>query len=114
MKRTLTVLTTLALVLGLVAMPAAAQGPPEHGHVLLLGVETVPNPDYPAAGPPVFVTGFRKCVDIANARPLPLHVHHDTIHMGHAGHALRSAGHLVVPLAPLTPYTSCADIEAEL
>jgi hypothetical protein len=86
------------LVAGL-AGPAQAEGhygpPPPHGHMLVLGVEY-------RGGEPV---GFRKCVDLAAGRPLRLNAHHAHSHTGAAGQALRNAGHLVIPTAPLTPLT---------
>ena len=118
MKRTLTLVVALAMMLGLMAVPSVAEGPPEHGHLLLVGADFEPNPDHdpddPSTGPPYIVHSFDKCVEVANAQPLKVHVHHDTIHLGRAGEALRSAGHLTVPLWPLTPFHGCADVEAFL
>lgn len=115
MKRTITLVAAVAMMLGMMAMPALAQGPPQHGHVLLLHADFEVNPDHdpmdPASGPPYIVHGFEKCVEIANARALRVHVHHHSIHQGRAGEALRGAGHLTVPLAPLSPYDNCADLE---
>lgn len=116
--RTAAVLAAALLPLSLLPAMAGASGPPDHGHAMLHHVEMVPNPGYnpndPTSGPPVFVTDYSRCVDLANARKLPLHVHHDNIHTGAAGAAIRDRSpHLVIPLAPLTDYESCADIDAE-
>lgn len=115
MKRTIVLVAALAMTMAMTAMPAAAQGPPEHGHVLLLGADFEKNeqhvPGDPSSGPPYFVYDFDKCVEIADARPLRVHVHHHSIHQGRAGEALRGAGHIVVPLSPLSPYQGCEDLE---
>jgi hypothetical protein len=72
--------------------------------MLVLGLE------FDEHGEPV---GFRRCVDLAAGLALPLHAHHDTIHLGRAGEMLRSkAGNFVVPTAPLTPFNNCADLVA--
>lgn len=110
MKRVIVLLGALAM-LAMLASPAAANGLPQHGHVMLIGADFTANPAYPA-GPPWLISGFDKCVDIANGNALKLNAHHSTIHQGRAGEALRSAGHLVVPLSPLTGFESCADVEA--
>ena len=111
MRRTITLLSALVLMLAMTALPAAAQEAPEHGHVLLVGADFEANP---GPGSPWIVHSFHKCVEIANARPLGVQAHHHTIHQGRAGEALRGAGHLTVPLSPLTGFTSCADVEAAL
>ena len=50
------------------------------------------------------LVGFRKCVDLAAGRTVPLHAHHEHIPTGTAGAALsEKAGHWVIPGAPLTP-----------
>jgi hypothetical protein len=99
-------LTAMLLAFGLLAAPVAAHdghhdswgpmGP--HAHALLLHATTVPNPDYPQAGPPVFAIAWERCVDLAGGEALPKSVHHQGIHTGKAGAALRErAGHIVVP-----------------
>jgi hypothetical protein len=118
MKRMLSLFAVLAMVLGTIAMPAAAdqhdQGPaPLHGHMLVQrpieDIITIEGVDYYAA------VGFRKCVDLAAGRALPLHAHHHGIHTGNAGMALAErAGHATVPTAPLTPWANCAELEAAL
>jgi hypothetical protein len=44
---------------------------------------------------------------VAAGKALPVHVHHDGLHAGTAGDALRNAGHFPVPTAPLTPWKTC-------
>ena len=108
MFRTAAVLgATTALVLGASAGPAQADveaGPlPEHGHVLVLGLEFGDDR----------VT-FRKCIDIAAGQALPLTAQHQNVHFGHAGEALfTKAGHAFVPVAPFPgiPFANCADLE---
>lgn len=99
----------LTLTAGAIAVAGAASAdegpsgpPPVHGHMLVLGLEF--GPDGPT---------FRKCIDIAAGKALPVHVHHDGLHAGTAGDALRRAGHFPVPTAPLTRWSGCADLEAE-
>lgn len=99
------VLAAGALTAGLAAgAPALAAGPdgppPPHGHILVLGVEV------DAAGE---WADFRRCVDIADNQPLPLHAHHAHLHRGRAGDALRGAGNWPVPTAPLTPWSNCEE-----
>jgi hypothetical protein len=99
---------------GAMASPASAQEFPPHGHLLLIGadVEWVePEPGQP----PYRIHGFERCVELANARPLPLRAHHERVHFGRAGQALIAAGHQVVPLSPLFPgINSCDDLAANL
>ena len=100
----MTLLTALALMLGVFAGVASADEEiPPHGHMLLQGVEGTPE-------------GFtyRKCVDLAHNQALPLHAHHATLHTGTAGEALfANAGHVAFPTAPITPVRDCAHL-AEL
>ena len=109
-KRTLTV-TLLAgglLVGGLTGL-SAADGPPEHPHMLVQRPEIGMTEDGPA------VVGFRRCVDLAANQPLRNNAHHDHIHDGHPGDMLtQRAGHVVVPGPPLTEYTNCAVLESKL
>lgn len=90
----------------LTAQPAMAHddGPPPHGHMLILGLEL------DERGSP---TGFRKCVDIAANRPVPLHAHHAGLHTGRAGTALQEAGHYTLATAPLDDWDDCADLIAD-
>jgi hypothetical protein len=84
--------------LAVLSPPAAAHGPPAHPHVLLLHAE------WTGSGPSTQILSYERCVDLANGRSLPNPVHHDTVHEGRAGAALRSAGHLVVP------FRTCSDL----
>lgn len=114
--RLLALLAAALLLLAVLPHGAEAQGPPEHGHVLLLHATTVPNDGYPEAGPPVFFVDYERCVELANGRALTNRAHHTGAHTGRAGQALREqAGHLVVPLAPIGPptWTGCAAIDEE-
>lgn len=81
--------------------PAQADGPPLHGHMLVLGVKYV-------GGEPV---GFRKCVEMAGGREVGLNAHHENSHTGRAGEALGAAGNAVVPTAPLSPIEDCAHLK---
>lgn len=108
MKRTFTLISVLALMLGLLAGPAAAKPPgadvPRHGHILVLHV------GYDEGGEPV---SYGKCVDLAGGRPNS-HAHHGTLHQGPAGEGLLRAGHEVVPTqgeGPFAglPWRNCAE-----
>ncbi len=108
MKRT--VAATAALLLGLsgtlLAGTAASQEFPEHGHLLLTGLE------YDAEGEPI---GYKKCRELANGQALRLNAHHDHLHFGKAGDAQwNKAGNAVVPLAPFfdLPWTNCEEFAA--
>ncbi len=109
-KRTLTV-TLLAgglLVGGLTGL-SAADGPPEHPHML------VQRPEIGMTEGGLAVVDFRRCVDLAANQPLRNNAHHDHIHTGTAGEMLtQRAGHVVVPAAPLTSYENCADLSEAL
>ena len=106
MRSTTAVLAATAAAALTLTVPGAAQAdgtvaPPEHGHMLVLGLE------FGDHG-----VRYRKCVDIAAGRALPLHVHHDGLHAGTAGDALRDAGHFPLPTAPLSPWKNCAELVA--
>jgi hypothetical protein len=92
-RRVAAVTTGAALAMGMLAAPAAAHGPPAHTHALLLHAV------WEGSGPSTEIHSYERCVDVANGRTLPNHVHHDTVHEGRAGAALNHAGHLVVPFA---------------
>lgn len=104
-------LTVLATAVGLAATSVTvAQAdehdggpPPRHGHLLVTGIE------FDDTGEPV---SFKKCRLLANGRELPLNAHHAHIHTGRAGEALWGAGNAAVPLAPLAPWSTCAEFEA--
>ena len=85
-RRVTTALLGAALAVGMLATPAAADTSQSHAHALLLHVD--------------FASGFsyERCVDLADAEPLRKnHAHHDSVHEGVAGNALKKAGHVVVP-----------------
>lgn len=95
----------LALTAGLTSPATAAPPPRHHGHLMLIGAE------WTGSGPTTVVTSFRHCVTLAAGEALPMNAHHSNVHRGRAGEALAEAGNLVVPLAPLSPYTGCASFE---
>lgn len=111
MKRRLTLLVGVLFVLAMMAGPAAAQVP-DHGHMLIQD----PVVEFLEEGPlgtGVYLTGFRKCVDLAGGSSITLKGHHSNVHMGTAGEMLFAhAGHAVVPTADLVPWEDCADLEA--
>jgi hypothetical protein len=102
-KRLMGVAVAAAGVVGL-AIPAAADEVPRHGHVKLLGVDEA--------------TGtYRRCIDYPAGRGNSWKAHHYSIHKGTAGEALYlSAGHAVIPTneiaggAPVLP-ANCADVD---
>ena len=110
-------LAAIMLVLGVVligqTVGAAAdehESPfPEHPHVMLIGAEV----DFSGEEPQLL--GVRKCVDLAGGNALRLHAHHDHIHFGTAGGALRTnTTNVVAPTAPFpgVPWTDCASLLA--
>lgn len=103
MKQSVVVVLTFAIAALVAAAGVAfAEEPlPPHPHMLVLHLEF-------ENGQPV---GFGKCIDVAAGRSVPLHAHHDHIHTGRAGQALSSAGHAVIPGAPVTPWANCAELE---
>lgn len=112
MKRFGVILVLMGLVVG-VAPAVAQEEDPDHAHMLVqrpeIGVVDVDGELWIAA------VGFRKCVDLAANRPIPLNAHHAHVHTGKAGEMLETkAGHAVVPTAPLTPWANCAALEAAL
>jgi hypothetical protein len=110
MRNTTAILAAAAALTLTVAGAAQADetpGPPEeHGHMLVLGLQFGDGGPFGPGGP----VGYRKCVDVAAGKALPLHAHHGGLHAGRAGDALRNAGHFPVPTAPLTPFENCADL----
>jgi hypothetical protein len=103
MKRAFVALLSAGVMVAVLGGPAVAHHheTPRHPHMLVLGVQF-------QGGEPV---GFRKCVDVAGNRALPLNAHHDHLHTGRAGQALfMNAGHVVVPGAPITPWRNCAEL----
>jgi hypothetical protein len=106
LRRTITLVAALAMMLGLFAGTAAAQprgaDVPKHGHMLVLHVEGEEGQET-----------YGKCVDLAGGRHNS-HAHHGTVHQGPAGDALERAGHATVPTrgeGPFAgiPWTNCAE-----
>ncbi len=111
MRRLLVLLAVIA-VLGIVVAHDHG-GTPDHPHML------VQKPQFDVIfiddEPYVAVVGWRKCVDLAGGRTVPLNAHHDGIHTGRAGQALfENADIWVVPGAPLTPWANCAALRSAL
>jgi hypothetical protein len=100
----------LAVSVGLMTMSvsvAQAEGPPPHGHALLTGVTVGMVEGIPFPVP----VDYQKCRLLAGGKELPLHAHHAGIHTGEKQRAaMDRAGNFVVPLYPLTDFTSCDDI----
>ena len=105
-------LLLVALIMGATAATVSAQGRdwgsvPPHAHVMLLGAEIDEGHLF-----------FDSCVEFAAGRVLPNAAHHLSVHTGVAGGspfvqgALWDAGHIVAPLAPLTPWTGCESFES--
>ena len=114
MKKSWSLALAVVMVLGLLAAPVSAhegeEGLPEHGHMLLQ------RPEWMLVGVDdeyaTIELTFRRCVDLAGGRALPLHAHHDTIHTGRAGQALwETARNGVIPTG-ISPWENCADLIA--
>jgi hypothetical protein len=112
LRRLVVVVAGWTLLIGLLAVPGLTEenDVPLHGHIMLQHVEV------DESGSPI---GYRRCVELANGRHVPLHAHHDNLHLqmygdpGRAALALAGhAGHWVIPTAPLTPWTDCAGFAA--
>jgi hypothetical protein len=112
MRKVLPLVSAL-LIIGATAATVSAQGKdwggiPPHAHVMLLGAEI------DGEG----TLTFDRCVEFAAGRALPNRAHHDSVHTGVAGGspfvqgALWDAGHIVAPMAPLTPWTGCESLES--
>ena len=110
MRTPLALTLTAAAALAVAAAPSAAADEhgapviPPHPHVLVLGAEL------DSSGR--VLLGYRKCVDIASNRALPLNSQHEHIHFGRAGIALHDAGHAFIPVAPAfnLPWKDCASL----
>jgi hypothetical protein len=101
MRKLVLVSAVLVMLMGTTALSVAADDDiPPHGHMLILGIEF---------GDDGSIT-YRKCVDLANNQALKLNAHHDHVHVGTAGDALRNAGHYPVPTSPLSPIDNCAHL----
>jgi hypothetical protein len=105
-------LLSAVLIIGATAATVSAQGKdwgaiPPHAHVMLIGGEIEGGH-----------LSFDRCVEFAAGRVLSTTAHHDSVHTGVAGGspfvqgALWDAGKIVVPLAPLTPWTGCESFES--
>lgn len=105
-------LVLVALLVGATAATVSARGKdwgetPPHGHVMLLHASIDGGNLY-----------FDRCVEFAAGAALPKAAHHESVHTGAAGGspfaqgALWHAGHIVAPLAPLTPWTGCESFES--
>ena len=103
MTRRVAVVLAAFLLLGTFATSAMSQELPRHPHMLVLGLQLDADEE------PI---GYRKCVDLAGNKALPLNAHHDTVHTGRAGEALWEAGNAVVPGAPVTPWANCDELIA--
>ncbi len=96
-RRVVVGLAAITVALGVSATPAGAHTDEPHAHAKLLQFQGGPDG-----------LSWDKCVDLAGGQALRNNsTHHDTVHTGRAGEALRAAGHNVVP------YT-CADFKALL
>lgn len=109
MKTPLILATAAAAALAVSGSPSTAaehEEPapiPPHPHLLLIGAEV----DFTGEEP--VLLDYRRCVDVAANRKLPLNAHHEHVHFGRAGEALFQAGHLFIPAAPAfdLPWTDC-------
>jgi hypothetical protein len=117
MKRTWMLLAAAALAVGLLTPMAVAddqEGPPPHAHMMIQGAEGDGDIEFGEDGTVYFVRPeYRKCVDLAANRTVPLHAHHAGIHTGRAGWALNAnTKNFVIPTAPLSFWDDCADLAA--
>lgn len=104
------------LVLVAVAVPALADEHIEpHPHMLLQ------RPEFGLVNDSLHLIGVRKCVDLANNHPVPLHAHHERLHFGDSGvsfggpsgHAVLVSGYFPTEDNPL-PWGNCEEFEAIL
>jgi hypothetical protein len=103
-----------AVALGVAAFGGTAQAElPEHGHVMLVGVEVIPGSFPPAP------SSVRNCVDLAANQALPLHVQHAHMHFGTVNEVFEAhTNNVVIPVAPFpdpfgpgeVPWTDCASL----
>ena len=108
MKKLVLTVAAIAL-LGVISVNLAQPGPPPpHAHMLVQDFEVALIDGKP------HVVGWRKCVDLAANRAVPLNAHHAGVHTGAASEALSQAGHAVVPTSPLSPWSDCAALTAAL
>ena len=110
--RMVSLLAAVALLVA--ALGGTAQADlPEHGHVMLVGVEVIPG-----SFPPV-PSSVRNCVDLAANQPLPLHVQHAHMHVGTVNEVFAAhTKNVVIPVAPFpdpfgpgeVPWSDCASL----
>jgi hypothetical protein len=105
-KRGCAIAAASAATLALSGVTASADGgehtTPDHGHILLIGFD-----------PATF--SFRKCVDLAGGKSVPLVAHHERVHAPQIGpddrginvRGIRQAGHAVIPTTPLSGIPGC-------
>jgi hypothetical protein len=97
------VLAAAVGMLGASFSVAQANDVPDHGHLLVTGIEF--DGDEPV--------GYKHCRLLAAGRPVPLNAHHAHVHTGRAGEMLWTrANAAVVPLAPLAPWSTCEEFAA--
>jgi hypothetical protein len=111
MRRILVLLAAITVLgLGL----AHEHGPlPDHRHMLVQAPQfgVIDIDDVPF----VAVVDWRRCVDLAGGRNVPLQAHHDGVHTGRAGDALfENANIWVIPGAPITLWANCAALRSAL
>lgn len=100
---------TSAIAMLVAVLSTALAHMPDHPHML------VQSPEFAIIDGRLHVVGWRKCVDLAGGRSVPLQAHHDRVHTGRAGQALaENANIFVIPGAPLSPWANCAALEAAL
>lgn len=101
-----------AVALTLAAAPVAADPPDraDHGHILVLDIESLPG-----SFPPVPIAA-RGCIDLANNRAVPQAAHEDHLHSDFDGGEFRErTGHIVIPTYPYevlgqtVPWRDCDD-----
>jgi hypothetical protein len=104
-----------AVALAFAAAPASADPPArsDHGHILVLGIES-----QPGTFPPLPIAA-RNCVDLGNNQALPESSHHDHRHEDFDGGDFRErTGHIVIPTWPYevmgqtVPWRNCDDFMA--
>jgi hypothetical protein len=110
MRKALPLLSAVLIIGATAATVSAGKdwgGIPPHGHIMLLGAEIEGG-----------TLTFDRCVEFAAGKTLRTTAHHDSVHTGVPGGspfvqgALWDAGHIVAPLAPLTPWTGCESVES--
>ena len=105
-----TAATALALTLAGAPVAAEPSARSDHGHILVLDIESLPG-----SFPPLPVSA-RTCIDLAGNRAVPETAHHDHLHAGFDGGDFRErTGHIVIPTWPFqvlgqtVPWHDCDD-----